>query len=108
MLAAGREQVARRVQSLGGAAVRAPARRHACSACQAREVLLAAALSALQAAEAVVGSRIGVHHCLYNWHPGLSQFSHQHWSITLHPKSGFMRIERCKHSLKPRSWSCQS
>ena len=64
MLAAGREQVARRVQSLGGAAVRAPARGQACPACQARKVWMAATLSALQAAEAVVGSRIRIHHCL--------------------------------------------
>ena len=88
MLAAGREQVARRVQSLGGAAVRAPARRHACPACQARKVWMAATLSALQAAEAVVGARIGIHHCLQSWHPGLSQVSLWHHSITLYSKSG--------------------
>ena len=64
MLAASREQVAGRVQSLGGAAMWASAWRHASPACQACEILLAATLSALQAAEAVVGPRIGIHHCL--------------------------------------------
>ena len=65
VLAASREKVAWRIYGpLAIAAVGAPALGHGRPARQAHQVGVAARLRILQAAKAVVGARVGVHHSL--------------------------------------------
>ena len=65
VLAAGRQKVARGVYGpLRGAAVLAPARRNGRPARQAHQVGVTAPLRILQAAQAAVGARVRIQHCL--------------------------------------------
>ncbi len=65
MLAACRKKIAWGVHgTLRGAAVLAPARRHGRPARQAHQIGVTAPLRILQAAQAAVGARVRIQHCL--------------------------------------------